>query len=369
IRFGRGPGVLASLLSVLAFDFFFIPPYFSFAVSDTQYVLTFAVMLAVAITVSSLAANVRLQARVAVHRERRTTALFALTKELSATRDLSEIMRIGVRHLTATFECLETFSAQLASAIERVKLALVAKESEIKANDESLRNSLLAGISHDLRTPLAVIAGSASTLVQGEERIEPDERTSLAKNIFDEATHMNQVVTNLLDMTRLASGAKALAREWCSISELAGSALNRLDDRAKEHVLLVKIPHNLPLVLVDAALIEQVFVNIIENALKYTPAGTRIQIIAQVEREAMRISVADDGPGFASNMEGRVFDKFYRGREQDGRAGVGLGLTLAKAIIEAHGGSIIAQNRLGGGAEIAFTLPLEKNQPLLESEP
>ncbi len=457
IRFGRGPGVLASLLSVLAFDFFFIPPYFSFAVSDTQYVLTFAVMLAVAITVSSLAANVRLQARVAVHRERRTTALFALTKELSATRDLSEIMRIGVRHLTATFECqatillpdergkiqyprefgvygslhgadlgvaqwvfdhgqpagrgtqtlpgaealylslqsgknrigvlavlpaeqrrvfnpeqmrlLETFAAQIASAIERVNLAAAAQKMELKANDESVRNSLLAGISHDLRTPLAVIAGSASSLVQGGEKIGHDRRISLARNILDEATHMNEVVSNLLDMTRLAYGAKALRREWSSIAELVGSALHRLDERAKNHVINVGIENSLPLVQLDAALIEQVFVNVIENALKYTAEGSQIQITAQAESDVINIRIADDGPGFPSQMESRVFDKFYRGHEQDSHGGVGLGLTLAKAIIEAHGGSIVARNRSQGGAEIVFTVPLEKTQPSVEIEP
>ena len=250
-----------------------------------------------------------------------------------------------------------------------MKLALAAQESELKANDESLRNSLLAGISHDLRTPLAVIAGSASSLVQGGERIGGKQRASLAQNIFDEATHMNEVVTNLLDMTRLASGAKALKREWSSISELAGSALHRLDERARNHAVHVDLPHDLPLALLDAALIEQVFVNIIENALKYTAAGSRIDITAEVESGAIRIRIADDGPGFPSKIETRVFDKFYRGHEQDSRAGVGLGLTLAKAIIEAHGGSIVARNAARGGAEIAFTLPLEKDQPLLEVEP
>ena len=386
-RFGRGPAIVASLLSVALFDFIFVPPLYSFAVTDTQYLLTFAVMLLVALIISSLTANIRLQAKVAQHRQVRIEALYTMTRELARAGALDDVVSIGVQHVSRVFESqavilmadgggiayprapgiygsfhgadlgiarwvfgnrvaaglgtdtlsgsdalylplaaahklvgvlavlpsasdrlaapeqrhlLETFAAQLAAAIERVQLAADTVSLARRAETESLRNSLLNAISHDLRTPLAVLVGASSSLVDDRGKLSDAARAELAATIHDESRRMTVLVNNLLDMARLESGKAVLAREWTSLEELIGSVLARLADVLRSRPINVAIPPDLPLLSVDAhVLIEQVLANLLDNAVKYTPAATPIDLSAQLLAGSRRHRDRRLRPGFA----------------------------------------------------------------------
>ena len=451
-RHGRGPAVVASLFGVASFDFFFVPPQLSFAVSDVQYLFTFGIMLAVALIISSLAASVRLQARVAGHRERRTALLYAMSRELAATRGAESMSRIAVAHVSEVFESqsvvllpdgngriqyprsesmsgslhgadlgvaqwvqdhgepaglgtntlpgtavlylplqgsqaargvlgvlpanprrillpeqfhlLETFAGQIALALERAELAEHAQRASILAETESLRNALLASISHDLRTPLAVIAGASSSLAKSGEGLSAEERQALARSVYKQSRQMSKLITNVLEMTRLEAGKIALARDWHSPGEIAGSALRRLQQRLEAHTLRVDLPIDLPLVKVDATLLEQVFANLLENAAKYSPPGTAICLRAQLNGSELLISVEDEGPGLPTGDPEQLFAKFYRDKTEGTISGVGLGLAICRAIVELHGGRIWAERRPSGGAAFRFTLPLEDAPPM-----
>jgi two-component system sensor histidine kinase KdpD len=418
--------------------------------------LTFAVMLLVGLTISSLTASIRLQARVAQHRQARTEALYTMTRELSRSSALDEVVTIAVQHVARVFETqavvlipnaagtiaypqapgiygsyrgadlgiarwvyanrvaaglgtdtlqgadalylplaaahklvgvlavlpsrrerllipeqrhlLETFAAQIAAAAERVQLAADAAKLARQAETESLRNSLLNAISHDLRTPLAVLVGASSSLVDEASRLSDAARRELAVTIHDEATRMAALVNNLLDMARLESGAIALAREWTPIEEIVGGVLARLKDALASHPVRVNLPPDLPLLNVDPVLLEQLFANLLENAAKYTTAGTPIEISAQALPGRVAIEVADRGPGIPAGEEAKLFDKFYRLQREAAQSGVGLGLAICKAIVAAHGGTISAANRPGGGAVFRFELPADK-PPTVEPEP
>jgi two-component system sensor histidine kinase KdpD len=455
-RFGRGPAVVASLLSVALFDFLFVQPYYSFAVSDTEYLLTFAVMLLVGLVISGLTASIRLQARVAQHRQARTEALYRMTRELSRANDPEEVMTTAVQHLAKVFEAqtvilqpgpsgtitypkaqgvygsyhgadlgvarwvfanrvaaglgthtlsgaealylpllaahklagvlavlparpdrllipeqrhlLETFAGQIAAAIERVQLAADAATLARKAETESMRNSLLNAISHDLRSPLAVLVGASSSLVADTERLSDAAKHELAETIHEESKRMSTLVGNLLDMARLESGAVELARQWTPLEEIVGSVLSRLEAMLSAHPVSVVLPSDLPLINVDPVLIEQVFANLLENAVKYTPRGTRIEISAQRLPGRIAVEVADSGPGIPAGEETRLFDKFYRLKHEAAQSGVGLGLAICKAIVAAHGGTITVANRPSGGAVFRFELPAGEPPPV-EAEP
>jgi two-component system sensor histidine kinase KdpD len=460
VRYGRGPSVLASVLSVLLFDFCFVPPYLTFAVSDTQYLLTFAVMLLVGLVISGLTVGVRTQARVAGYRERRAQSLYDLSRVLVASHDESEIIAMAVRRIadefqspsvillpdaegrvryprgaatdtalrgadlsvaqwvfdhaemagrgtdtlpgaTATYfpiigpsstigvlairavnlrriflpeqqRLLETFLAQTAQAVERVRLAERAQSTQLQVETETLRNALLSAISHDLRTPLGAIIGAASSLAEDRGELSAEVRRELARAVNEEARRMASLTGNILDMARLESGAVSLNRQWQPLEEIVGAALNRLQRRLERRQVHVHLPADLPLLHVDGALLEQVIANLLENAAKYTPAGTAIDISARVAPDggAVEVSVADRGPGIPPGETDRLFEKFYRAERERERAqsGVGLGLTICRAILAAHGGSIRATNRPGGGAEFVFSLPLGEAPPAVEPE-
>jgi len=443
-RFGRGPAVATSVLSVALFDFLFVPPYYSFAVTDSQYLLTFVVMLAVGLVISNLTASVRLQARVAQHRQLRTEALYTMTRELSRAATLEEVVAIAVRHVSTIFEAqsvvllpgelgsivhptaagiygsfhgadlgiarwvhanrvaagqgthtlagadalylplaaahqvvgvlavlparrerllipeqrhlLETFAGQIASALERVQLAADRSELARKAEAESVRNSLLNAISHDLRTPLAVLVGASSSLVEAPGSLSDAARRELAAGILDEARRMTVLVNNLLDMARLESGTATLALQWTSLEELVGSVLTRLKATLVGHPVRVALSADLPLLSVDPVLIEQVLANLLENAAKYAPVNTPIEISANAAPQGVVVEIADRGPGFPAGDEAKLFDKFYRVKSEAAQSGVGLGLAICKAIVAAHGGTIAATNRAGGGAVFRFVL-------------
>jgi len=464
-RFGRGPSILASIVSVAAFDFFFVEPILTFAISDVQYLVTFAVMLSVALVISSMAVRLRQQARSAGQREQRIASLYAMSREFAASRGVKKLLRAAVRNISATFESqvvillpnttgrlqpwgkvtgwwgeevgekmvfapdahdqgvaqwvydhgqlaglgtdtlsgakalylpliasrgtvgvlgvrpaqprrfvapdqlhlLETFANQAALALERAELADEAQRAHIQIEAERLRSSLLSSVSHDLRTPLAVITGATSSLREGAA-LDPATRDELARTAYDQANQLNRLVGNLLDMTRVEAGGVQVQKEWQPIEEVVGAALTRLDTQLTDHPITTVFPADLPLVPLDSVLIEQVLVNLLENAITYTPAGSSIEISASALPDMVTVAVADRGPGIVAGDEQRIFEKFYRAPSATDRNGVGLGLAICRGIIVAHGGRIWAENRAGGGALFRFTLPLDGVPPIVVPE-
>jgi K+-sensing histidine kinase KdpD len=295
LRFTRAPTLASSILSVAAFDYFFVPPSGTFTVDDPQYLLTFAMMLGVGLVISQLTASVRARAQ-----------------------------------------------AQARLALE--------------AESERIRNALLSSISHDLRTPLAVICGASSSLAERGEHLGAEERRSLAQSIFTHSRDMSELLAKVLEMTRLESGGLSLQRDWASLNEIVGSVLRRLEERLASHMVMIDLPKDLPLVRVDSVLMEQVFGNLLENAAKHTPPHTLIRVRAHIGGETMTVSVEDFGSGLADGDLEQIFGKFERGA---GRGGMGLGLAICRAIVRLHGGSIRAERLPGAGTALRFTLPIE----------
>jgi len=447
VRFGRGPGVLASLLAVATFDFFFVPPRMSFSVSDTQYLLTFAVMFAVALIISQLAARLRFEATIATYRERRTRALYDLGRELAGALTANQIIDTAVSRLQPLFNAsivlftpnsneelraendshaqadlgvaqwvydkqqpaglgtqtlpanamlylplkapmrnrgvlavlpeqldqvflpeqqrlLETCAAQIALALERVHYVEVAQDAIVAMESERLRNSVLAVISHDLRTPLTTLVGLSSILAAGQ--VDAAKQADIAQSIQEESLRMNHLVTNLLDMAKLQSGVQ-LNREWQLLDDVVGSAVRACQRSLQQHQLQIDLPAGLPVLEYDAVLIERVLVNLLENAAKYTPPGSHITLSASCEGATMRVCVQDDGPGLPPGQEQKLFDKFSRGNSESTTPGVGLGLAICRSIVEAHGGVIQAANLKPHGAAFSFTLPV-RAMPALPGE-
>jgi two-component system sensor histidine kinase KdpD len=254
---------------------------------------------------------------------------------------------------------LETCARLIALALERDQSVLEAQRAQVRVEAEQLRNSLLSSVSHDLRTPLAAMAGAANSLLDSSPA-DPVERRELLKSIAEECRRLARLVDNLLDITRLEAGAVVPNRQWHLLEEVVGSAVTRLAGELGDRPVRTTLPPDLPLVLVDGLLIEQVLVNLVENAVRYTPEGSPIEITARAAGQSIEISVSDRGPGLPSGSEVQIFEKFYRGAatQPDGRRGVGLGLAICRGIVEAHGGRITASNRPGGGAEFIVTLPI-----------
>jgi two-component system sensor histidine kinase KdpD len=258
---------------------------------------------------------------------------------------------------------LETFAGQIGLAIERARLAEAAERAHVAAEAEGLRNTLLASISHDLRTPLAVLAAAGSTLAERGATLDEQTRTSLAASIETKAREMSELVSNVLDLTRLDSGHVVLRRDFEQVEDLVGAALHQLERRLTEHTVDVRISAELPPVFVDAALVVQLFVNLLDNAVKYPPAGTRVTISAADEGELVRVAVDDEGPGLPPGDPAQLFLKFRRGVEEGSVVGVGLGLAICRAIVAAHGGSIAAHRRPERGARFELTLPTTEPAP------
>jgi two-component system sensor histidine kinase KdpD len=302
-RFARGPAVLTSVLGVAAFDVLFVPPQGTFTVDDLQYLLTFAIMLAVGVVVSGLMDSLRRQA-----------------------------------------------AAQAAL--------------EIATETERIRTALLASISHDLRTPLAVMAGASSALAASGERMSPDERNALADSVFQQARDMSEHVAKVLQMARLETGAIELERDWAALPEIAASVLQRLQQRLSAHRLLLDLSADLPLVRVNATLIEQALGNLLENAARHTPAGTVVRVRAQRDADVLLVSVEDFGPGLPEGDIERLFAKFQHGTGDAPGGGMGLGLAICRAVMRLHGGRVWAERIPGGGAAFRFTLPIEEAPPV-----
>lgn len=446
MRCGRWVSVAASFISVAAFDFFCVPPYLTFAVSDYQYVFTFAGMLAVALVISALTARIRMQAAHAVEREARTEALYRLSSRLAgetrvfeaaraaaslaedvfgtrAVMFLPEDGRLSFRRRTSdqlpvppseepiaqwvfdhghkaglrtdtlpsasalylplrgareTFgvlailpdpesrifapeqqHLLEVFAGQTALAIERTMSQRAAEETRVHMQTEQMRSSLLSAVSHDLRTPLASITGAASTLRSQGDRLPPEIKQELLDSISDEAERLSRLVGNLLDMTRFESGGVELRRDLYPLEEIVGTVLQRMESQLQGRTVSTDLAENLPLVFVDDVLIGQVLWNLLENALKYTPPGTPIELAAFEQDGSVIVEVRDRGPGIPNGEEERIFQKFYRGKTAGAR-GAGLGLPICRAIVEAHRGTIQASARPGGGAIFRVRLPVEQ---------
>jgi two-component system sensor histidine kinase KdpD len=453
VRLGRGPAALAAVLNVCAFDFFFVPPRLSFAVSDVQYLLTFFIMLAVGLITGQLTAGLRFQARVASHREERAGSLYEFARDLSGAVQVEQVVKISDESIQRTFrasaalllpdaggrllatgpaagagltveigtaqwafdrgqpagfgtdtlpgsevlyiplraptkargvlavkahnrrmlripeqrQLLDTFAALIAIALERVHYVGVAQDALLRMESERLRNSLLAALSHDLRTPLTVLVGLAESLALTAPKLSGAQMET-AQAIQDEAHRMSTLVSNLLDMARIESGEVKLNLQWQPLEEVVGAALEAARGMMQRHSVVVQLPRDLPLVKFDAVLIERVLVNLFENVSKYTPPGCTVTLSAQVIGDQLSVSVADNGPGLPAGREEAVFQKFTRGERESSTPGVGLGLAICRAIIESHQGKITGSARPGGGAIFTFTLPLGHPPPALEPE-
>ena len=455
-RCGRNQAVAASILAVLLFDILFVPPYYTLVINDIQYLITFAVMLFVGLSVSTLAARVRRQAELSRRNERRAEALYRLGRKLSgingqdfiaaeSERAINEVLGgkavillpdaghvrpilsqhrdlvsdhselgaaqwvydhaqiagrgtdtlpsvqsvylpllspngtvgvLGVRHQDAAQLhlpeyrlILENYSTQIAMALERDRLMLESQNARIEVETEQLRNTLLSSVSHDLRTPLAVISGASSSILRNPVMTMTTQR-ELLQTVFDESDRLSRLVENLLRLTQVTSARFFVEKQWHPVEDVVGSSLRRLEHLLGVRQVNVTLPTEVLLGQFDAVLIEQVLVNLLENACRYTPAETPIDIAAWTDGPDTMIEVSDYGPGLAAGDELKVFEKFQRGAnaKPDSR-GAGLGLAICRAIIRAHGGEITAQNRgEKTGVVFCIRLPVEGAAPRLSTE-
>ncbi len=447
IYLGRGPAVLASLLGVLAFDFLFVTPYFTFAVSDTQYIITFIALFLVGMVISQLTARASEQAEAARQREAETAELYDLSRDLASSADIEAILRVLQKHLEQTFSrtiavllpggsylvtriisvdleldeeelavadwvyrhaepagrntntlpaaqlrylplktsrgvvgvlgvgkphtanrdltpaqrrLMEAFANQGAQAIERALLEEQNRQIALLQSAEKLQNALLNSISHDLRTPLVAITGALTALDENYVGLGEPARNALIENARSEADRLNRLVGNLLNMTRIESGTIKLHLEPGDVQDLVGTALEQLGPRTNKNLVKVEIPSNFPLVPMDFALMVQVVVNLLENAVKYSPNDSLIEISAVLSDSTARLQIADRGVGIPTDDLSRIFDKFYRVQRPESVSGTGLGLSISKGIVDAHGGQIHAFNRERGGTVIEVELPLNQ---------
>lgn len=446
---GRGPAVMAAFLGVALFDFFFVPPHLSFAVADAQYLVTFAVMLAVGLITSQLAALLSDRTGEAQARAQETQALYDLARNLGGALTASQVADIaqhflgrleldvavlvaetaqpgsrfrqyGGRRLSelelafasSTYErhtlvetdalaglgvaivflplaapthvigvlalaprsddvdslhsqrpLLEAVASLLAITLERLHCAAAAQRGEVQVAAEQLRTSILSSLSHDLRTPLTSLVGLADTLAQPSL---PEGVIETAVIIRDQARAMHHLLSNLLEMARLQADNIPLNKEWQAFEEIVGSSTRLLAGLLASRKLEIDLPADLPLLHFDAVLLERVLCNLLENAAKYSPEGSPIQLVTRTRDSFLEVAVGNDGAGFPADRLDQVFDLFARGEQEPAVAGTGVGLAICKAIIVAHTGTIVAENR-PGGAWVRFTLPLG-TPPAMEEE-
>lgn len=442
VRFGRGSAMVAAMLSVVAFDVFFVPPRFTFAVSDAEYLITFVGLFMVGGVIANLAARLHEHAQAVQRQEADTSALYGLSRDISATVELEAILQAALQHINLSFGCevgifmpqdaqlrlvkvtqgfpndsnemavalwafshlqkagcgtdtlpaaqvqylplktaqnpvgvlgvyflggtppplervylLEAFANQTALGIEAVNLAESAKQAELLRETEKLQSALLNSISHDLRTPLVTITGALSSLHDQFDLYDEATRIELLEGAWEEAERLNRLVSNLLEMTRLEAHAMTLHQVPCDVQEIIGVALNRLQTSLAHRQVSVTIPPDLPPIEADFVLIVQVLVNLLDNAVKYSPDATPIEIKVSHQQAMVALHVADCGIGITPQHLDKIFDKFYRANPND-TGGIGLGLSICQGIVEAHGGHIQASNRVGGGAIFTLTLPI-----------
>lgn len=459
VFFGRGPAILATAISVAAFDFGFVPPRFSFHVSDFQYVVTFAVMLAVGLLIAQLTSRLRAEVHAAAKREAQSMALYEFARDLTGALQTGQILEVSSKVIQETFHmrclilipdtdgCLNlpavtaihppelptltpldlsiaqwsfdqakpagagtallsasgfafyplvsplrsrgvlalcwegearttlpsranqvmTFAALIAIALERQHYIEVAQDSQLQVESERLRNSLLSALSHDIRTPLTSIVGLSESLTRSKPPLAPHQQ-EVTHALRDSAMRMSDMASTLLEMARLQSGKLHLNLQWQPFEEVVGSALRTCKTALANHQVRIELPNNLPLVQFDAVLMERVLCNLLENAAKYTPAGCRITVAAEKQDSDLHVEICDSGPGLPSGQERDIFEKFVRGNRESALPGIGLGLAICRAIVEAHKGMIRAHNAPGSGACFVFTLPLETPPALPDLE-
>lgn len=442
VLFGRRPAIVAAFVSVGLFDFFFVPPKFSFAVNDVQYVVTFAVMLVVALTIGHLTTALKKRADDALSRAEEQSGLYRLAQSLggaltvkrtvAAVADyvssqldarvavllpdaenelqltgenqlvLSSTERMAARavhtsgatmdarelgcddrerlllplvgatrsrgvmivaandddhHRLAAHEALlRAVASLLTTALERLHYVEVANRSELEIQSERLRSGILAALSHDVRTPLTALYGLADTLAS-DPTLNTAHTHDTAVAMRDQALQLNSMVTNLLDMARMQAGHIALRREWQPLDEVVGASIKFAAPALKHRNVTTSLERDLPLVNIDAVLIERVLCNLLENAAKYSPNASDIHLAARATDDEIEISISNSGKGFPVDRLERVFMLFERG-EQDGHtSGMGVGLAICRAIVEAHGGRIRASNPPQGGACMTFVFP------------
>jgi two-component system sensor histidine kinase KdpD len=418
---GLGPGALSALCAFLAFNYFFIQPYYSFRVHHTQDLLALMVFLIVAIVTSELVGRAQSSMAAANAREREAIWLYELSTALAGSNDDQAILRVLARQCQRTFSAayvqislehtndrealifilpevksppgqkplrivpvetargllgeiciwrealsmsaseerlLRTFANQGALALERAHLAQAATRARVVEESDRLKSALLSSVSHELRTPLATIKAAITSLRSGEISLDAAAQQDLQAVIEEETDHLNQLVGNLLNMSRLEAGVLRPQRSWNVLAEIVHSVLRRMQSDVKNHQLVVRVSEDLPLAPVDYGLMEQVFANLISNSIKYSPEGSLIRIQAHLQgKQTLQVQVSNQGPPVPEQHIERIFDKFYRITAADRVTGTGLGLSICKGIIEAHGGRIWAEN-LADGFAFNFTLPL-----------
>lgn len=445
LRWGNKQAIVCALSAAVAFDFFFVPPYRTFAVTDTWYLITTVTLLGVGLVVGALASEAREQANRSRRREAVTSTLHLFSQALIGTSRIEQILEVASRHIADVVRChllvllprdreltvcfrspdfhfdedekavaewafehaqdagrgtnhlpetrghylplrtawrvegvlgvepfcpteslsperkqvLDLLASRTALAIERALLDEQAREARLLQETDRLQKALLNTVSHNLRTPLASVTGTLGTLLEDVTMLDEATRNELLENAYEQATHLNRLVGNLLDMSRLAAGAIRLKIEPGDVQDVVGAALAQLGNIPPPRKVVPAIPANLPMVPMDFVLITQVLVNLVDNALKYSPPDEPIEIRAQPLGDCLEVLVSDGGPGIADADLERVFEKFNRGGRTGQTGGFGLGLSICKGFVEAHGGRIWAERRGAGGTVITFTLPLK----------
>ncbi|MGE5073180.1 MAG: DUF4118 domain-containing protein [Anaerolineae bacterium] len=430
---GLGPGVTAALAAFLGFNYFFLNPYYTFTVHRPEDVVALVIFLIVAVVVSQLVGRAQVGMAAASAREQEATQLYELSLALAGQQDNQGVLRALVEQIRSAFAAqrvevqlngspadragwpeadgeaaatppelvmpiqamrgvigdikvwrnepaletaerrlMQAFASQGALALERLSLSHTEARTKLLEESDRFKSSLLSSVSHELRSPLATIKAAASSLRGGAVSWDSPARVELLAAIDEEADHLNILVGNLLDMTRIESGALRPERQWNVLSEIVTSVTTRMRRLLEGHKVIMQIPESLPLVPVDFVQMEQVFTNLISNSIKYAPAGSMICIRAEQrgDTEAL-IQVSNQGPPVPAEHLDRIFDKFYRTTAADRVTGTGLGLSICKGIVEAHGGRIWATN-LPDGFAFNFTLPLTLDgapPPELPAEP
>lgn len=413
---GLGPGITSAAVTFLTFNYFFLKPYYTFNVHRPLDVVILMVFLIVAVVISQLVGRMQAGLAAATAREREATQLYEISTALAGPHDdraiadiltrqaltvsQAERVQIGIAgaqpfdfslpeadapnrppELTVPIQAargllgeirlwraapaitsgekrlLQTFASQGALALERARLAEAESRAKVLEESDRLKSAILSSVSHELRTPLSTIKAASSSLRSNEVSWDSPARSELIAQIDDEADYLNLLVGNLLDMSRIESGALKPKREWNILIEIVESVLARMKNLAAEHQLAVDVPEDLPLVPVDFLQMEQVFANLLSNSLKYAPEKTVIRLRAFVEGESIHALVSNQGPQIPRELLERIFDKFFRVTAAERVTGTGLGLSICKGIVEAHGGKIWAEN-LPDGLAFHFTVPL-----------
>jgi two-component system sensor histidine kinase KdpD len=415
---GLLPGIAAAVASFLTFNFFFIPDRYTFDVKQTEDLIVLAAFLGVAFVISELVGRVRENLAAASAREHEAVRLYEFSAMLAGTLDQTAVARallenieqslhpgrieilietspqpillaneipqpddpaakprvvplqtarglIGEIRLWSPGPALGTeerlvkiLASQTGLAIERIRLAEDARKARILEESDRLKSSLLSSVSHELRSPLAAIKASVSSLRSGAVEWESEARTELLTTVEEEIDHLNVLVGNLLDMSRIEAGALKPQQKPDLLAEIVGAALGRLRPQTRDHQILVDVSDDLPLVNVDQIQMQQVFTNLLTNSLKYSPPGSTIRITARPkDRRFLEVTLSNQSlPVPETDLE-RIFDKFYRINPSERVTGAGLGLSICKGLIEAHGGTIWAEN-ISDGLAFHFTVPI-----------